>query len=137
MYSFAGYALTVASSCYTATITDYDLAIRGMCVHSGDRPSAIAYVCSQLREETKLSLILHCPLIAFANNAARFLQFTNSAVVCRITKVVVLQKGSTLDKSEEYWLAEIKDKLERKGAGEAVQTEVRLPDDSPWEQKDE
>ena len=28
-YNFAGYALTVANHCYTARVTDYELAIRG------------------------------------------------------------------------------------------------------------
>lgn len=64
---------------------------------------------------------------------ARCLLFTDSSVVCHITKVVVLQKGSTLDKSEEKSLAENNDMLETKATEKAVKIEVRLPDDSPWE----
>ena len=103
-----------------------------MSVDSGGLPSATTYVCSQLRDETKLPLISQCPVIAFAKNVPRFLEYTYTDLVRHVTKVVVLKKGDTLDKLEEASLAEIEDALEEKGARN-VQIDVRLPDDSSWE----
>lgn len=119
-----------------AKVADYDLAIRGMSLSSEDRFLAIMYVPSQLRDETKLLPILHCPVIGFAMDAARFIRCLDFRLVRHITEVVALKRGDVLDMSEEASLANVKEVLERRGArkiGKTVKVDVRLPDDSRWE----
>lgn len=73
-YNFAGYALTVYTDNADARFTDYDLAIRVIFDAFEDHFLTITYVCSQLRDETKLLTILLCPLVAYTFTVICFLR---------------------------------------------------------------
>jgi hypothetical protein len=71
----------------------------------------------QLRNETKILLILQCLLTAFAKNSVNFLECLDPAPIRHVTRVVALQAEVALNRHEDPALAKSRKFSRQKAQG--------------------